>query len=207
MHSRRSRLLLPVVFVGFAAGICSAMLGSTAGASVTSAPRPPTDNGEAPAPRVISKADRQLIRRIVNHRNSTWRWQSLMHRPKTPASYRERRVDDEKYVEWIRNLWRARARTAERQAKHPPHRGAWLCIHRYERNPTQGWRTQTGNGYYGGLQMDISFQRAYGWNLLQAKGTADNWSPLEQMWVAERAHASGRGFYPWPNTARYCNLF
>jgi hypothetical protein len=26
------------------------------------------------------------------------------------------------------------------------------------------------------------------------------------MWAAERAHRSGRGFYPWPNTARYCGL-
>jgi hypothetical protein len=26
------------------------------------------------------------------------------------------------------------------------------------------------------------------------------------MWVAERAHRSGRGFYPWPNTARHCGL-
>ena len=77
-----------------------------------------------------------------------------------------------------------------------------MCIHRYE-----GSWVDPDAPYYGGLQMDMSFQRAYGWNLLQTKGTADNWSPLEQMWVAERAHASGRGFYPWPNTARYCNLF
>ena len=33
---------------------------------------------------------------------------------------------------------------------------------------------------------------------------ADHWTPIEQMWVAERAYRSGRGFYPWPNTARYC---
>ena len=95
---------------------------------------------------------------------------------------------------------------AEYQAEHPPHRGAWLCIHRYERNPLQGWRTHTGNGYYGGLQMDISFQREYAPELLRRKGTADNWTAVEQMWVAERAHRSGRGFYPWPNTARYCGL-
>ena len=54
--------------------------------------------------------------------------------------------------------------------------------------------------------MDLAFQRAYGGRLLRAKGTADRWSPLEQMWVAERAYRSGRGFYPWPNTARYCGL-
>jgi hypothetical protein len=69
-----------------------------------------------------------------------------------------------------------------------------------------GWRTQTGNGYYGGLQMDLSFQRLYGGHLLRRKGTADKWTRLEQMWVAERALRSGRGFFPWPNTARACGL-
>jgi hypothetical protein len=54
--------------------------------------------------------------------------------------------------------------------------------------------------------MDVSFQSNYGGILLTRKGTADNWTPLEQMWVAERAFRSGRGFYPWPNTARYCGL-
>jgi len=86
----------------------------------------------------------------------------------------------------------------------PPHFREWLCIHRYERGAA-GWRTNTGNGYYGGLQMDISFQRAYGYGIYRFKGTADNWSRLEQMWVAERAWRS-RGFHPWPHTARLCGL-
>jgi hypothetical protein len=54
--------------------------------------------------------------------------------------------------------------------------------------------------------MDISFQRHYGARSAAAKGTANHWTPLEQMWVAEHAHRSGRGFYPWPNTARACGL-
>ena len=54
--------------------------------------------------------------------------------------------------------------------------------------------------------MDYGFMSAYGRELLLRKGTADHWTPLEQMWVAERAYRSGRGFYPWPNTARYCGL-
>lgn len=53
--------------------------------------------------------------------------------------------------------------------------------------------------------MDVGFQQTYGMDLYRAKGTADNWTPLEQMWVAERAHRT-RGFYPWPNTARNCGL-
>lgn len=99
----------------------------------------------------------------------------------------------------------------------------WKCIHRYERHPLQGWATRTGNGYYGGLQMDLSFQRAHGLDLLLRKGTANNWTSKEQMMVAQRAHDgvrtsygdSGavvtwqdkpRGYNPWPNTARSCGL-
>ena len=84
---------------------------------------------------------------------------------------------------------------------HPPHLSAWTCIHRYE-----GAWTDTGAPYYGGLQMDLGFQRTYGAALLARKGTADHWTPLEQMWTAEKAFRSGRGFWPWPNTARYCGL-
>ena len=48
--------------------------------------------------------------------------------------------------------------------------------------------------------------RTYAARDLLHRGWASNWTPLEQMWVAERAYRSGRGFYPWPNTARYCGL-
>jgi hypothetical protein len=68
------------------------------------------------------------------------------------------------------------------------------------------WAANTGNGYYGGLQMDLSFQRTYGGNLLATKGTANNWTMLEQMWAAERAYSSGRGFGPWPNTRKSCGI-
>ena len=79
---------------------------------------------------------------------------------------------------------------------------AFLCIHTHEAHT---WDTNTGNGYYGGLQMDMSFQRAYGATLLRRKGTADHWTAPEQIAVAIIAHRT-RGFYPWPNTARMCGL-
>src|ERR1041385_1254478 len=97
--------------------------------------------------------------------------------------------------------WRRAVRVRRRFLAGPAHRQAWLCIHRYEGS----WR-DGGGPYYGGLQMDIGFQQHYGDMLLRLKGTADNWTPLEQMWVAERAYRAGRGFYPWPNTARSCGL-
>lgn len=81
-------------------------------------------------------------------------------------------------------------------------RDAFLCIHHYE----GAWNANTGNGYYGGLQMDLAFQSLYGGEFLHRWGTADNWPVWAQLQAAVRAHSSGRGFGPWPNTARACGL-
>ncbi|MGZ4632691.1 MAG: hypothetical protein ACXV2G_08510, partial [Actinomycetes bacterium] len=86
-------------------------------------------------------------------------------------------------------------------AARPPHKLGWLCIHHFEGS----WR-DASDPYWGGLQMDSGFMRSYAPRLLLRRGWANRWSPLEQMWVAERAHRSGRGYGPWPNTARYCGL-
>lgn len=105
-----------------------------------------------------------------------------------------------KALKWHTNLY-YRYNQKYQKTLLPPHYNEWLCIHRYE-----GSWTDPNAPFYGGLQMDIGFQQTYGASLLKSKGTADNWTPLEQMWVAEKAYHSGRGFYPWPNTARYCGL-
>jgi hypothetical protein len=169
--------------------------------------RPATAKAEPTSAESTAAATRiALIRQIDHYRQHTWHWQRLMNQRTTPTFFAERRSSDNNYRRWIRDLWQRRARAAARQAANPPHRAGWLCIHRYEQHPAQGWATRTGNGYYGGLQMDITFQRAYGPELLRTKGTADRWTAYEQMWVAERAYRSGRGYYPWPNTARTCGL-
>ncbi len=82
-----------------------------------------------------------------------------------------------------------------------PHLRAWVCIHSHE---APNWRI-ADPPYYGGLQMDIGFQRAYGGAYLRRKGTANHWTEQEQMLTAERAWTT-RGFTPWPNTARMCGL-
>jgi hypothetical protein len=80
--------------------------------------------------------------------------------------------------------------------------GNWKCIHRFEGS----WK-DSGDPFWGGLQMDRQFQQTYGTDMLRAYGGyADRWHPYDQMIVAERARRSGRGYYPWPNTARYCGL-
>jgi Transglycosylase-like domain len=80
--------------------------------------------------------------------------------------------------------------------------GDFMCIHHHE----GAWTENTGNGYYGGLQMDLAFQRLYGAEFLTRFGTADTWPVWAQLEVAGRAYGSGRGFAPWPNTARACGL-
>jgi hypothetical protein len=147
-------------------------------------------------------SDAGIVRQIHHYRRATWHWQSVIGVRRSPSNHAAEKDPSRKFKLWVRNLWKHRARRARHLAAHVPHKQAWLCIHRHE----GAWNSATGNGYYGGLQMDVSFQRTYGRNLLATKGTANHWTPLEQMWVAERAHRSGRGFYPWPNTARYCGL-
>jgi hypothetical protein len=75
-----------------------------------------------------------------------------------------------------------------------------MCIHAHE-----GSWTDPNPPYWGGLQMDWGFMSTYGPELLRTKGTADHWTPREQMLVAERAYRT-RGFGPWPSTARMCGL-
>jgi hypothetical protein len=135
--------------------------------------------------------DARLIRR---YRARTWRWQELTatrltRRAASPATPRV-------LAFWVRTARRARLR-----ALRPPHRKAWLCIHHYEGS----WR-DSGDPYWGGLQMDRGFMEGYAPRYLLRRGYADRWSPIEQMWVAERAYRSGRGFGAWPNTARTCGV-
>jgi hypothetical protein len=159
----------------------------------TAAEPAPESESEAVAPEL---AQREVQRLIDRYRHETWRWQRTMGRRLTREL-----ADPPADVEAKILVWKRVALRTRRTAQNPPHRRQWLCIHRFE-----GAWTDPQPPYYGGLQMDLSFQRTYGRHLLLRKGTADRWTPLEQMWVAEKAHRSGRGFYPWPNTARYCGL-
>jgi len=43
------------------------------------------------------------------------------------------------------------------------------------------WHINTGNGYYGGLQMDRAFQSLYGTRYVDRWGTADNWPVWAQI--------------------------
>jgi hypothetical protein len=150
--------------------------------------------------RAVVPYDGYLVAETRSYRQETWRWQSLMAKPRTPTGRGEFDPSHE-YRRWVNRLWKGRAAVARRRAHHPPRYREWMCMHRYE----GGWRLIDGP-YYGGLQMDLEFQRTWGPKLLARKGTADHWTPIEQIWVAERAYRSGLGYTPWPNTARMCGL-
>ncbi len=142
----------------------------------------------------------QLAQRIAVHRVEARRWQRVMRPSRTLYSTTPGRIRTIASGRRVLRIWRLRALVARRQAHNPPHKHAWLCIHSFEGS----WRDPSAP-YYGGLQMDLEFQTTYARDLLRRKGTAEHWTPLEQMWVAERAYRT-RGFWPWPNTARYCGL-
>jgi hypothetical protein len=184
------------------AALCLTLVGSITSCIWLSGSPEPATAGE----RTVRVRQPELLGQIARYQRTTWRWERVMGTRLTRSSGTARRVAAVAYRRWVRDLWRRRAVRARRRAQNPPHERAWLCLHAHERHPAMGWRTRTGNGFYGGLQMDWRFMATYGARLLRTKGTADRWSPLEQMWVAERAYRAGRGFYPWPNSARACGL-
>jgi len=175
---------------------CACALGAALAGAATiradSTPEPPPETTTAEP----QWTQRDIQRQIDRYRHETWRWQRTMGRSLT-LSLKDPPVDVETKIA----VWKQVALKTRWHALNPPHKRQWLCIHHFE-----GAWNDPNPPYYGGLQMDLGFQRTYARGLLSQKGTANHWTPLEQMWAAERAHQSGRGFYPWPNTARYCGL-
>lgn len=79
--------------------------------------------------------------------------------------------------------------------------GVWDQLQGCECPP--GWHCNTGNGYFGGLQMDMAFWRTYGG--LEFAPRPDLASREQQIVVAERGRAD-RGYQPWPSCARRLGL-
>jgi hypothetical protein len=175
---------------------CACALAGALGARAQEPPPDPTPTTTTTSEAEPDLVERELQKIVDRYRRKVWHWQRVMGRrvtltlPNPPPDLADRVP-----------VWRRVATRTWSRAQHPPHAVAWRCIQHFE-----GRWTDSGAPFYGGLQMDLGFQRTYGRYLLRKKGTAEHWTPLEQMWVAERALRAGRGFYPWPNTARFCGL-
>jgi hypothetical protein len=142
-----------------------------------------------------------VVRKIHRFQRATWRWQRLMGVRRTPNYKRYLRTRDIRYRVLVLQQWRRRAIRARVRASNPPHERQWQCLQRHE-----GQWADANDPHWGGLQMDRSFMLSYAPAHLLRRGWANKWSPLEQMWVAERAIRAGRGFYPWLHTAQVCGL-
>jgi hypothetical protein len=179
-----------------------------------------SETATAPSPEELAALHKQVVKLrqgLKWQRQMTWYWQYSSFVPRSPSSSRELSASSAEYLKWRVRIWSARRERAKRYAQHPPHLAEWQCLYRYEHNgqpekgPT-GWASHTGNGYDGGLQMDIDFQRAHGSRFLFPRGpngpmvTANHWTRWQQMWTGENALREGVTFYAWPNTARFCGI-
>ena len=200
MCASRARWLL----VGFVLSLLTVPAAALAQETTTEATttETTTTTEQAVDPWAETPTTRRVLARAIRLRDITRRWRALMRKPRPVLQMRETPFESLLAKRrWLAQQWYWKAIRARELGQHPPHKPAWRCIQGYE-----GPWTDPAAPYYGGLQMDIAFQRTYAAGLLRRKGTANRWTPLEQMWVAERAHSAGRGFHPWPNTARYCGL-
>jgi Transglycosylase-like domain len=205
-----------LAYSGVVVGLAVIALVSTATASAPEAMPPPLPreqgNREAlPSSRsgAVTPHCRSSREAVPFYRQNTWEVQARYLddlADRTPI-VRGKSCHWARYAadEWVARFKNAlRGHTRHLQAlRSQSHRlyEKWRCIHEHE----GAWNANTGNGYYGGLQMDWSFMRAYGPEFLTRWGTADRWPVWAQLQVAERAYAV-RGFGPWPNTARMCGL-
>jgi hypothetical protein len=82
-----------------------------------------------------------------------------------------------------------------------PTSGVWPLLAQCESNGR--WDRNSGNGYFGGLQEDMTFWRNYGG--LAYAPRPDLASPAAQMAVAERGRAR-QGFGAWPACSRRLGL-
>lgn len=153
-------------------------------------------------------AQKNYSGRVVSHLRGSWR---VAPRHATCWSHVPwSKICDHARRRMIAHRWLARLAAERLQRLYPPRPAVvvvdtggwaeWTCIHGRE----GATDSNTGNGYYGGLQMDVSFQLAHGAEFYRRWGTANNWPIWAQVTAARRARDSGLGYGPWPNTARAC---
>ncbi|HYX83712.1 MAG TPA: hypothetical protein VE777_01975 [Gaiellales bacterium] len=118
----------------------------------------------------------------------------------------ERRATSRAELYAILDRWSRRLRHYQRAYAHRrPILDGLLCIHSYE----GAWTSVSATipTYYGGLQMDLSFEQTYGADVLAYRGgaNANEWPAHDQLMVGVRAYKV-RGWTPWPNSAAMCGL-
>lgn len=145
-----------------------------------------------------------MLHRIHHQVRTLHRYQAALGTCCRRYHWRAERTRSRAFRRWILSSWRDHVRHAEHSWQASPVRANLLCIHGGE----GAWNAISHSvpTYYGGLQMDRTFQAAYGAEFyLGGRVTADHWTPLEQLTAGARA-VRVRGYTPWPNTGRACGL-
>lgn len=103
---------------------------------------------------------------------------------------------------WVRVVRRELAETRAQLRPRPLFPAWWLaqatCIHQHE----GAWNSNTGNGYFGGMQFLASTYRSVGG---RADGRADLDSPQEQLRRAFAVWKRDGGWFEW-GTAGACGV-
>jgi hypothetical protein len=191
----------------FAAACLAALAaGSATALAATSAPRSTTATAHRSHVARTSPAVRALRGRIRATRAAALRtaYSAAMRMPRHGRA--ERRATTVAALRPILVRWQGRLhRYRQALVRRTPALRGLRCIHRYE-GP---WAavSDSSPAYYGGLQMDRAFERAYGADVLSTRGglDANRWSVHDQLMVGMRAYHHV-GYSPWPTTAAACGL-
>ena len=148
-----------------------------------------------------SAAPAPILAKIHKHVKQTNKIRESKGYDRLRYRYRPERHPERRgfYLRW----WQRQHRRAISLERHYPWTQAWyqaaMCVHQGE----GAWNSNTGNGFYGGMQFDYTTWLSNGGGRFAEY--AHLASPLEQLtvtwWTWQR-----RGWYPWPNTARACGL-
>lgn len=86
------------------------------------------------------------------------------------------------------------AAPATPQPGKPPHLQMWLCVHQHEHT---AWN-DPNSPYLGGLQLGTDwFIPHYLARVPHPPGLVNTWTPMQQMWFAERAYRYEHYSHDW----------
>jgi hypothetical protein len=153
---------------------------------------------QAPHPKLVHKLRQDIRLRRGRAVHRAWKLGTIL----TPDR-RERLTVDVPSLEAMDARWHSRAhRYRVELHRRAPVYADLACIHGYEGS---WWAYSPAGPYYGGYQMDPSFEQHYGPEYLPIWGDASNWPAPMQTNAAYRATLEV-GFSPWPTAAAACGL-
>jgi hypothetical protein len=153
---------------------------------------------QAPHPKLVHELRQDIRLRRGHAVRRAWKLGIIL----TPVR-RERYTVNVPTLEAMDARWHRRShRYKLRLIKRAPVYAALACIHSYE----GAWDAYSSAGpYYGGYQMDPTFEATYGPGYVQLWGDASSWPAAMQ--TAAAYHATRVvGYTPWPNSAALCGL-